>query len=71
MANKPLWMAGGADANDVLARYKDCSFAPGILNAYLDGLRRSHSLAQCEMNRIYAEAATDPVKLNLLLKATF
>ena len=67
----PHWPEGVSASDWLRQNYSDRSLPPGYLEAYMAGQRRRHAIAQAEIDKIFAEAATDPEKLARLKNARF
>jgi hypothetical protein len=67
----PDWPEGVSSLDWLMQNFSSRSFPPGYLEAYIEGQRRRHAAAQAELDEIYAEAASDPVKLARLRNARF
>jgi hypothetical protein len=67
----PHWPDDVSASDWLFQNYSDRSLPPGYLEAYMAGQRRRHAIAQAEIDKIFAEAETDPEKLARLKAARF
>ncbi len=56
---------------DLIQKGRNGALPDGYLNAYLAHLRRSHAAAKAEIDRIFADAASDPAELARLHSLRF
>jgi hypothetical protein len=55
------WERDGAELDFVMKILRGSSFPPGVLDAYIARQRQRHALIQQEIDRVFREAASDPV----------
>ena len=69
--NLPEWPEGVPASDWLFQNFSDRPYPPGYLEAYLDGQRRRHAIAQAEIDKMYAQVAAIPEKLALWMDAVF